>query len=183
MKKIHRRGFATGRRRAVQDVAQEKKFVDVEGERRFVRVFGPVVNRRELARFHPESGFLESLALHRFREGIVHVRPPARQRPQSIGRLAHQQHLIIAKYRRAHIHLGGGVAVLQRKQLAECRGRGGVLQRHQFGGDVGGGLIALAVVIACGVGETRLRQRLELPGQFPKMRFRSHVPPVRAEAS
>jgi hypothetical protein len=93
---------------------------------------------------------------------VVDVGPAARQGPQSIATLAHQQDLVVAKDAGAHIDLGRRVALLALEEAAQVIRLGLRARGQHLGGDLAHLLVALAVVLLLAEGQPGLGDGLQL---------------------
>src|ERR1700730_910572 len=101
---------------APDNFADEEHFVDMESERRHVRVSRPIINRGNFDGLHLQSRFLTNFPYNPFARRPIDIRPSARQRPSSwIAAFVHEKNLTISEYCGANIDLRRRITLLLRK--------------------------------------------------------------------
>ena len=95
------------------DLAQKEQPPNVERMRPSVRVPSTVPHGGELVGTHLKTGLLAHFPGDGLGRTLVHVRPPARQRPAVlVCRLTNEQYPVVAEHRSTHAELRRGVTGL-----------------------------------------------------------------------
>src|SRR5215472_18312774 len=80
-----------------------------------------VVYSGQFAHLNLEAGFFTQFPDDALARRLVHVRPPARQRPTTgVGDLAHKENALLLDHRPADIHFWGRIASLFSKKLFQA---------------------------------------------------------------
>jgi len=131
-----------------------------------------IKHREHFHRPGEQSRLLLDLAHHRLGRGVVHLRPPPRQRPApAIRQFLHQQDLMILEHYAANIHFRGGVAKVTRVIPQQFTQREIAPGGHHLSRNLAHARVASVVIAILRVSEAGLTHRLYLAGPGQHLRF------------